>query len=103
MLVLRRQRFVDQSSGTAMCKLLTIKRLTITVPMLLACMCVRSRAQNASAAAAQAAPPLPAVTPPDLPSVVPAGSLLTLHQAVQTALKDNPQITAARYSVLSAH
>jgi cobalt-zinc-cadmium efflux system outer membrane protein len=42
------------------------------------------------------------IVTPDLPPVVPAGNQLTLHQAVQTALKDNPQITAARYSVLSA-
>lgn len=37
-----------------------------------------------------------------MPPAVPASNLVTLHQAVQMALKDNPQITAARYSVLSA-
>jgi outer membrane protein TolC len=56
------------------------------------------------AVCAQSAPNVGQASPsaPVLPLAVPASDLLTLHQAVQTALRDNPQITAARYSVLSA-
>jgi len=57
-------------------------------------------AQNTPAnAAGQAAPLVPA---PAMPPVVPSVDLVTLVQAVQIGLRDNPQITAARYSVLSA-
>jgi len=50
---------------------------------------------------AQNVPPPPLVAPALPPEVV-ASSRMTLDQALQAGMKDNPQITAARYSVLSA-
>jgi len=40
---------------------------------------------------------------PDLPPSVPASGQLTLSQAVQIGLKDNPQIMASKFAVVSAH
>jgi outer membrane protein TolC len=66
-------------------------------------------AQNNSANAApqQLPPPLPApapvITALDLPVPIPAGSRITLQQAVKNGLRDNPQITSAQYAIVSAH
>jgi outer membrane protein TolC len=65
-------------------------------------------AQNAPTNAVPVAPPplpapAPQITLPDLPAPVPPANRLSLRQAVQSGLHDNPQITSARYAVLSAH
>jgi len=43
-----------------------------------------------------------AQAPVELPVAVPAGNKLTIVQAVQTGLKDNPQTTASHFAVVSA-
>ena len=45
---------------------------------------------------------LPPLGVPDLPPAVPPANQLTLVQAIQTGLRDNPQVAAAHYSVISA-
>jgi outer membrane protein TolC len=76
------------------------KRLSLILAPILIVTQTSFVAWNDTANAAQAPPP--PIAAPDLPPVVPAANSITLSQALQAGLRDNPQITAARYSVLSA-
>ncbi len=73
----------------------------ILLPLMLAVSLVNLTVFAWSQANPPGSPP-PPITAPDLPLAVSASNAITLAQALQSGLKDNPQMTAARYSVLSA-
>jgi outer membrane protein len=70
--------------------------ILLAVPMVLASIAAAKQANGSPSV------PAPQIVMPELPSPVPAGEQLTLGQAIQIGLRDNPQIAASHYSVESA-
>ena len=64
-----------------------------------------SKGQTSIGPGGQLSPPLDAtpIPMPELPKAVPDEERLSLSQAVQIGLRDNPQITSSHYAIESAH